>query len=149
MLIISGLIENVNVPVWMVGVWEGQRGQDPQRCVGYAVFEDRNSMAGMQREAVCSVFYSFLGMQFEWRVKLVTYTFPAVIIFSSDLEGCNSKRACYSSEKKRKRYSSMDYRETREQIDWHERPLSRVEGENSWGIVYIFWKGSEIEFVFF
>lgn len=143
------MIESVNVPVWTVVVWEGQRGLDPQRCTGHAAFEDRDSMAGRQRAAVCSVFYSFLGMQFEWRVKLLICTFPAVIIFSSDLEGCNSKRACYSSETKRKRYSSVDYWETREQIDWHERSLSRVEGENSWGIVYIFWKGSEIDFVFF
>lgn len=149
MLVISDLIESVNVPVWMSVVWEGQRSLDPQRCIGYAVFEDRDGMADMQKEAVCSVFYSFLGMQFAWRVKLLTSTFPAVIIFSSDLEGCNSKWACYSSEKKRKRNSSVDYWETREQIDWHARPLSRVEGENSWGIVYIFWKGSEIEFVFF
>lgn len=131
----------------MVVVWEGQRGLDPQRCIGHAVFDNGDSMAGMQREAVCSVFYSFLGMHFEWRVKLLTCTFPAVIIFSSDLEGCNSKWACYSSEKKRKRYSSVDYWEIREQIDWHERPLSRMEGENSWGIVCIFWKRSDIEFV--
>lgn len=34
-------------------------------CIGHAMSEDRSSMTGMQREAVCSVFYSFLGMQFE------------------------------------------------------------------------------------
>lgn len=34
-------------------------------CIGHAVSEDRSSMTGMQREAACSVFYSFLGMQFE------------------------------------------------------------------------------------
>lgn len=65
MLVISDLTEGVNVPVWMVVVWEGQRSLDPQRCIGYAVFEDRDSTADMQREAVCSVFYSFLGMQIE------------------------------------------------------------------------------------
>lgn len=57
------------------------------------MFEDRDSMAGMQREARFLAFYSFLGMWFERRVKLLTSTFPAVIaeFFLSDLEGCNSK----------------------------------------------------------
>jgi len=53
------------------------------------VFEDRDSVAGMQREAAYSVFYSFLGNRSSR--ELLTCIFPAVIIFSSDLEGCNSK----------------------------------------------------------
>lgn len=140
------LVILLRAPVWIVIVWQGQRGLDPQGCIGYAMFEDRDSMAGMQREARFLAFYSFLGMWFERRVKLLTSTFPAVIaeFFLSDLEGCNSKWASYSSEKKRQRYSSVDHWETREQTDWHERRLSRVEGKNSWGIVYIFWEGSEI-----
>lgn len=77
-------------------------------CIGHAVSEDRSSMIGMQRETACSVFYSFLGMQFDCMHSL-TCTFPALIVFSSDLEGGNSKRACNSSEKKRKRYSGVDY----------------------------------------
>lgn len=33
-----------------------------KQYIGCAVFEDRDSMAGMEREGACSIFYTFLGM---------------------------------------------------------------------------------------
>lgn len=42
-----------------------QIGLDLQGCIGYALFEDKGAMAGTQKEAVCSLFYSFLRAQFE------------------------------------------------------------------------------------
>lgn len=41
-----------------------KRSGSSEMCIGHAASENRSNMTGMQSEAACSIFYSFLRIQF-------------------------------------------------------------------------------------